>query len=371
MPRPRHATLRVIATMTAVASEPVRFALFDWIDESGRALGDTYEERLRVLELADRAGFYCFHLAEHHATELSTVPSPNLFLSAVAQRTRRLRLGALSYVLPLYDPVRLLEEICMLDQLSRGRLEVGLSRGSTGEHIDDDPEKARAMFNEALQVIVMGLSTGEVDYHGKHYDFDDVITRLRPIQRPYPPMWYPTSNVDSIPWIAAQGLNTAFSVGLSANFAQTAAMVQQYRAEYARHGLESGRLNGHVAEPNYGFSAHIHVAESDAKARDQARPAYERFMHNFTYRFVRRGQPERYADRRNFDDELQRGRVVVGSPGTVREQLTAYVQESGANYVIGCFAFGSMPLEQVLESVELFAREVIPAFVPSPEEARA
>ena len=169
-----------------MAREPVRFALFDWIDESGRDLGDTYEERLRVLELADRAGFYCFHLAEHHATELSTVPSPNVFLSAVAQRTRRLRLGALSYVLPLYDPVRLLEEICMLDQLSRGRLEVGLSRGSTGEHIDNDPEKARAMFNEALDVILMGLSMGEVDYHGTYFDFDHVISRLRPVQPQMP-----------------------------------------------------------------------------------------------------------------------------------------------------------------------------------------
>jgi alkanesulfonate monooxygenase SsuD/methylene tetrahydromethanopterin reductase-like flavin-dependent oxidoreductase (luciferase family) len=323
-----------------------------------------------VLELADQLGFYCYHLAEHHATELSTVPSPNLFLSAVAQRTRRLRLGALSYVLPLYDPVRLLEEICMLDQLSRGRLEVGLSRGSTGEHIDNDPDKARAMFNEVLEVILMGLSTGEIDYHGTYFDFDHVISRLRPVQRPYPPMWYPTSNVESIPWVAAQGMNTAFSVALSANFDQTAAMVQQYRAEYARHAAETRRFNGHAAEPRYGFSAHVHVAETDARAREQARPAFERFMHNFTYRFVRRGQPDRYADRRNFDDELQRGRVVVGSPETVREQLRTYMKQSGANYVIGCFAFGSLPVEQVLESVELFAREVIPALVRSPEGAR-
>ena len=322
-----------------------------------------------MLELADRAGFYCYHLAEHHATELSTVPSPNLFLSAVAQRTRRLRLGALSYVLPLYDPVRLLEEICMLDQLSRGRLEVGLSRGSTGEHIDNDPDKARAMFKEALDILLMGLSTGEVDYHGTYFTFDHVLSRLRPVQRPYPPMWYPTSNVGSIPWVAAHGFNTAFSVALSANFEQTAAMIQQYREDYARHHADSGRMNGHVEHPKYGFSVHVHVAESDAKAREQARPAFEQFMHNFTYRFVRRGQPDRYADRRNFDDELQRGRIVVGSPGTVREQLARYVEQSGANYVIGCFAFGSLPLEQVLESVDLFAREVIPAFVRSPEGA--
>src|ERR1044071_7174553 len=96
----------------------VQFGIFDWLDESGRAIGETYEERLRMLELADRSGFYAYHLAEHHATELSTVPSPHLFLAAAAQRTTRLRLGPLSVILPLYEPIRLLEEIAMLDQLS-------------------------------------------------------------------------------------------------------------------------------------------------------------------------------------------------------------------------------------------------------------
>src|SRR3984893_12735422 len=112
---------------SAVASDSVRFAIFDWLDESGRGQGETYAERLRMLELADGLGFYCYHLAEHHATELSTVPSPNLFLAAAAQRTHRIRMGPLSYVLPTYNPLRLLEEICMLDQLSHGRLELGVS----------------------------------------------------------------------------------------------------------------------------------------------------------------------------------------------------------------------------------------------------
>src|SRR5438067_12340084 len=116
--------------MTDVQHGPVRFAMFDWLDESGRGQGETYAERLRMLELADRSGFVCYHLAEHHATELSTVPSPNLFLSAVAQRTRRIRLGALSYVVRSYEPIRLLEETCMLEQLRRGRVELWLIRGS-------------------------------------------------------------------------------------------------------------------------------------------------------------------------------------------------------------------------------------------------
>src|SRR5260370_12775756 len=221
--------------MTAVSRVPdqaVRFACFDWLDESGRDQGETYAERLRMLELADEAGFYCYHLAEHHATELSTVPSPNLFLSAVAQRTRRIRVGPLRYILPIYDPIRLLEEVCMLDQLSGGRLELGLSRGSTGEHIEDDPDKARAMFSEALDILLMGLSTGEVDYHGKFFTYNHVLTRLRTVQRPYPPLWYPTSNMESIPWVAAQGISAAFSVSLAPTFQVTPTMAHPHPAEH-------------------------------------------------------------------------------------------------------------------------------------------
>jgi alkanesulfonate monooxygenase SsuD/methylene tetrahydromethanopterin reductase-like flavin-dependent oxidoreductase (luciferase family) len=348
-----------------VTRPAIRFSLFDWLDESGRGLGETYEERLRVLELADRAGFYAYHLAEHHATELSTVPSPNLFLSAVAQRTRRLRMGALSYILPLYSPIRLLEEVCMLDQLSAGRVELGLSRGSFGEHIDADPDKARSMFNEALQVMLMGLSTGEVDFHGQFFDFSKLLTRQRPVQTPYPPLWYPTSNPESVPWIAGQGMNAVFAVHLAPDFDRIEAMVKRYWAELEGHAGDAGRLNAQVDDQKVGFSVHIHVAESDAQAREQARSAYDTWAVNYTYRYVRRGNTERYANRHNFDHELERGAILVGAPATVRAQLGDYLQRSGANYVAGCFSFGSLTLEQMLVSVDLFAREVMPALAGS------
>ncbi len=177
----------------SVSAKRARFSIFDWLDESGRGMGQTYDERLKMLEYADRAGYYCYHLAEHHGSELSTTPSPNIFLSAVAQRTHRIRLGALTYLLPLYNPLRLLEEICMLDQLSGGRLEMGVSRGSSafeGERFGVRREEARAMFEEALDIILMGLSSGVLDYHGQYFQYDRLTTRLRPYQRPYPPLWY-------------------------------------------------------------------------------------------------------------------------------------------------------------------------------------
>jgi alkanesulfonate monooxygenase SsuD/methylene tetrahydromethanopterin reductase-like flavin-dependent oxidoreductase (luciferase family) len=121
-------------------------------------------------------------------------------------------------------------------------------------------------------------------------------------------------------------------------------------------------LNGHVADGvKVGFSVHIHVAETDQKALEQARPAFELFTHNFTYRYVRRGNTERYANRENFDEEVARGRILVGSPATLRERLGTMLEQSGANYVLGCFSFGSLSLEQILGSVQLFASEVMPA----------
>jgi alkanesulfonate monooxygenase SsuD/methylene tetrahydromethanopterin reductase-like flavin-dependent oxidoreductase (luciferase family) len=338
----------------------LEFGIFDWIDESGRGIGETYAERLAMLELAEQLGFSRYHIAEHHQTELSTVPSPNLFLAALAQRTKRLRFGPLSVILPLYEPLRLLEEICMLDQLSAGRLELGISRGSQGEHIQRDPALARAMFNEALEIILAGLETGVLDYQGTYFKYDSVVTRLRPVQQPYPPLWYPTSNVESIPWIARNGFNTLFSVQLAPSFDHVATMVRRYREERAAADTDARRLNGQVRDPRVGFTTHIHVAETDELAIERARPAYDQFVYNFTYRWIRHGQSERYANRTTFDRELQAGRLAVGSPATVRARLAEWLERSGANYVLGCFAFGSLPLEDITDSLGLFAREVMP-----------
>ena len=101
----------------------MEFGIFDHVDRSTLPLADFYEARLKIVEAYDRGGFYAYHVAEHHATPLGLAPVPGIFLAAATQRTRRIRLGPCVYCLPLYDPLRLIEEVCMLDQLSRGRFE--------------------------------------------------------------------------------------------------------------------------------------------------------------------------------------------------------------------------------------------------------
>ncbi len=139
----------------------VDFGLFDWIDRGKAPLHQLYEERLQFLEAADALGFFCYHLAEHHATPLGMAPSPALFLAAAAQRTKRIRLGPLVYLLPLYNPLRLVEEVCMLDQLSGGRLELGVGRGVSPyelAYFGVDADGTRPIFDEALAVLIAGLT---------------------------------------------------------------------------------------------------------------------------------------------------------------------------------------------------------------------
>src|SRR5881398_3039009 len=127
------------------------FGVFDHLDASGARLRDFYEDRLKLTELYDRLGFYCYQVAEHHSTPLGMAPSPSVFLAAVAQRTRRLRFGPMVYVAPLHHPLRLLEEICMLDQMSGGRLEIAFGRGALPAEVrffDVDPAQTEKLHQE-------------------------------------------------------------------------------------------------------------------------------------------------------------------------------------------------------------------------------
>ncbi len=151
--------------------EQVKFGLFDWIDRGQRPLKSLYEERLQLLEVADSAGFLGYHLAEHHCTPLGMAPSPALFLSAAAQRTQHIRLGPLGYLLPLYNPLRLIEEVCMLDQLSNGRLDLGFGRGISPYELGYfgvDSAQSRSIMEESLAVLVQGFTQERLTYQGQY-----------------------------------------------------------------------------------------------------------------------------------------------------------------------------------------------------------
>src|SRR5580700_837428 len=166
----------------------MEFGVFDHLDRDDQALGDYYRSRLQIVEAYDRLGFYAYHVAEHHSTPLGMAPSPSVFLAAVAQRTRRLRFGPLVYALPLYHPLRMIEEICMLDQMSGGRLDIGFGRGSSPAELSyygEDPAEAQEVYAEALEIVRAGLTQRSLTYAGRRFRFTDVPMELEPLQKPH------------------------------------------------------------------------------------------------------------------------------------------------------------------------------------------
>src|SRR5690349_779018 len=189
----------------------MEFGIFDHLDRSPASLADYYEERLQVVELFDRAGFFGYHVAEHHATPLGMAPSPSVFLAAVAQRTRRLRFGPMVYALPLYHPLRLIEEICRLDQMSGGRLDIGFGRGASPielAYFGQNAKQAPAIYAEGVEVMIKGLTQRTLSHTGEYFQFDNVPIEVWPLQNPHPPIWYGVHAPDAAERAARRGLHT-------------------------------------------------------------------------------------------------------------------------------------------------------------------
>jgi alkanesulfonate monooxygenase SsuD/methylene tetrahydromethanopterin reductase-like flavin-dependent oxidoreductase (luciferase family) len=331
----------------------MQFGVFDHLDRNDLPLRDYYESRLKIIEAYDRLGFYAFHVAEHHSTPIGTAPSPSVFLAAVVQRTRRLRFGPMVYALPLYHPLRMIEEICMLDQMSRGRLEIGFGRGSSPielEYYGQDPNAAEQIYTEALELILKGLISPTLTHAGKFFKFDNVPMELSPYQKPHPPVWYGVHAPESAARAARRGLHV---VALDPTpMIRTA--FDSFRATWRE-------THGATALPLMGLGRFIVVAETDAEALAIARRAYPRWHDSFTHLRRRHNRVNSHPRPPTFDELTAVGQGVAGSPTTVTEFLRKQIAETGSNYVVGQFAFGDVALDEALRSIELFARHVMPA----------
>ncbi len=335
----------------------MEFGIFDHLDRSRLPLADYYEERLAVIEAIDRAAFYAYHLAEHHSTPLGMAPSPSVFLSAVAQRTKRLRFGPLIYALPLYHPIRMIEEICMLDQMSGGRLDVGFGRGASPIELDlygTVPAEARAIYDEALAIVIRGLTEPTLSFRGKHFSFDEVPMELQPLQRPHPPMWYGVHAPDSAARCARAGINV---VTLDI-VAETRTFTDAFKAAWA----ETDR-NGAV-RPKFGLGRFVVVADTDAEALALAERCYPLWYESFYYLFRLYGRMPSHPRPPRFSEIIADGRGIAGSPRTVTEVIRRQMADAGADYFVGQFAFGDLSLAETLRSIDLFAGEVMPALRP-------
>lgn len=362
------------ATMT------VSFGIFDWCDRRlDVPLHRQYDERLELIALAERAGFAYYQLAEHHGTPLGMAPSPNVLLAAIARETTSIRLGPLCWLLPLYEPLRLFEELCMLDQLSHGRLEIGIGRGVSRHEVgfyNRDPGRTRRLFAESLEVLLTALEGDNVlTTAGPNFRYENVPLVLSPVQRPYPPLWYPTTSRESAAWAGERHLHL---MGLGPSLAYRP-VVDAYRE--ARESPTEGvrPLNPHVSEPIIGMNRQIIVAETDDEAHAVLRDAHPIWKDNFSKLAVDRrddSQDSRqelrhYEDRTNLQRMLKTGTLIVGSPDTVRNGIRAMVDEAQLNYVACTLAWGGITGEQARRSLALFASEVMGAFGQHGQDGRS
>jgi alkanesulfonate monooxygenase SsuD/methylene tetrahydromethanopterin reductase-like flavin-dependent oxidoreductase (luciferase family) len=282
-------------------------------------------------------------------------PSPSVFLAAVTQRARRIRLGALVYVLPTHHPLRLAEEICMLDHLSGGRIEVGIGRGASPHELDYfgvDHEQGQAMYVEAYNVIMQALAADEVNFAGKHYTYRNVPVDLKPAQLPHPPLWYAVPVPEGAAWPAQNRIN----IVCGGPIPRIREISDRYRAEWAAAGHAPEHL------PLVGINRFVVCADTDREAMDLGRRAWPHFYKSFMKLWNMHGTQPRYARiPEDFDTLVENGGAIAGSPGTIRERIRHMTEEAGANYFISQFSFGDLTREEVRHSVGIFAREMLAA----------
>jgi alkanesulfonate monooxygenase SsuD/methylene tetrahydromethanopterin reductase-like flavin-dependent oxidoreductase (luciferase family) len=259
------------------------------------------------------------------------------------------------YVLPAHHPLRLAEEICMLDHLSRGRIEIGIGRGASPHELNYfgvDPDQAQAIYVEAYTIIMQALTRTEVNFSGKHFRFENVPIDIKPSQLPHPPLWYAVPVPEGAAWPAQNKINVVCGGPLS----RVREITDRYRAEWAA----AGNLPDTI--PLLGINRFVVAADTDRDAMALGRRAWPRFHASFMKLWNKHGTQPRYARiPGDFDTLVANGGAIAGSPGTIRERVRSTTEQAGANYFISQFSFGDLTQEEVLHSAGLFAREMLPA----------
>ena len=359
------------------------FGIWDAVSGYEMAEGlaaDIYDRHIRLAQLMERLGYHSYWVIEHQNSPVGKITSPSVYLTAIAQNTTNLRFGAMIWQLPFHNPVQLAQEIAMLDHLSRGRVEFGSGIGVLEHEFMrwglNFYERA-AMSAEAMDIIQMAWTKGEVTYEGKYWRFDEALPEPMPYQKPYPPVWIGAHGKPSIEYAAKNNWNLAQNIDTDD---RVAGNIQYFRSLWTECGHPE-------PAPQIFLMRNVHVAETDEQAREEAEE------HLIAARAVTRGEGGpldktrvgrgsdasgfgKERDRevnvellrvfressQSYDFNIENGLAYVGSPKTVVEQLRASQERLGYTLFTGNHSFGRMPFELAQKSIRLFGEEVIPAF---------
>ena len=329
-------------------TSPLRYSVFSVNDHHPglpRTIPELYAQVLRQCELGEELGYDTFFCAEHHFHEYGVVPDPAVMLSAMAQRTRRIRLGTAISILTFHDPRRIAETYAMLDMMSGGRLVFGVGSGYLAHEFVGyavDPKQKRDRFNENLDILSRLMAGETLSYEGRFSKSEKVVLNVRPHQGRAPPIYVAVLARDGARHVGKQG-NRIFTVPYAScrDFEDIGLMLQEYR---------SGRREAGMAEDedDHVFTLHTYVARSDEEAKAHCKQAYDLYV-----------DTRLYAKKHVYEDIIANGICLFGSVETVARKMCR-LYEMGIRHVATMHNFGALQPELVERSMTLFAREVMP-----------
>ena len=337
-----------------------------------------YNEYIDQLVAAEQFGFDGIGVNEHHANFYGTMPSPNIIAAMLVQRTKQIPIGIIGNAIPLHgNPLRVAEEIAMLDVISGGRIISGFVRGIGCEYFNNGviPADSSERFFEAHDLIIKAWTDdGPFTWQGDHFYIPNVNPIPRPIQDPHPPIWIPgQGSLETLQFVAKHKY-TYMMVFAPQWFTKLA--FDGLREECRRNGYEASRSMVNACVPTY-------VAETDAQAHREAKahlswvfntglkipdqiffpPGYmtPKSFRNFMSALDKGKVKPQY--KLSYDELLKDRYIIVGSPETVRNEIGEYCDDVGAGgLIMGGSSFGPMPNWMVMKTMQIFAEEVIPEF---------
>ena len=327
----------------------------------------SYERTLSQMRLGDEVGFDYVTVAEHHFAPFSMSPNPTILAGALTQMLRNAKIALLGPDIPILNPIRVAEEIAMLDTLSGGQMIVGLFRGSPNEYVtyNINPAESRERFQESLQLIKMAWTEPEpFGWHGKYYDYRSVSIWPRPAQKPHPKIFISVATPESGEFAAQHRLG--------AGFAFTTLQIATKAAEFYRQMANEYGWSPTPDDTIYRMS--FHVAETDEQAMDElvevglgaslglsmANKAIESAVAGSGYygRDIET-QRARLQSRGEIGERIENGQLLAGSPETVLKQIVRVRDTIGAGMLdltLGAATLG----DRTLRSIEMFGEKVLP-----------
>jgi alkanesulfonate monooxygenase SsuD/methylene tetrahydromethanopterin reductase-like flavin-dependent oxidoreductase (luciferase family) len=342
----------------------------------------TYAEHLEAWELMDRLGYDGVGFNEHHTSPYGLMNSPNLLAAAAAQRTKRIKLLIYGNLLPLHDPLRLAEELAMLDCMSSGRIISGFARGIPREYnvYEVRLSESRARFEEAWEIISRAWTEEVFSYEGKFWSYENVAIWPRPVQQPRPPVWVPVSgSKETIEW--AGRYDVAITPGLVPHRGLREDIIRYYARCLAQHG--------HRLTPDHLIiQASAYLADSKAQAVREAGPYTLYFNQTLfshgniseasrqrdagylsasSYDYVRpenqwavAGDRERFRDMTMESLARDAEQMPWGRADEVTQRIIDAADHAGASTVLVNMNRGAMPHEMFMEQIRRFGAEVMP-----------